>query len=226
MYDVATQPPEATVLLLFKDCELDGARFELRRSGAPVDLEPKALRLLLYLAHERARTCTKDDILAELWPDTIVSDDALFSVLKKARRAVGDDAANQMIIQTVRGRGYRFVASVEERDESAAPTPVSSGVPFVGREEMLARLGGAIESMLAGSGRLILIEGEAGVGKTSMAEQLATLSRARGVEVHEAWSWQGGGAPAFWLWVQILRSFVKDWEADALRACRSIAHTR
>ena len=180
----STQRLEATVLLLFKDCELNAARFELRRSGTPVDLEPKALRLLLYLAHERARTCTKDDILAELWPDTIVSDDALFSVLKKARRAVGDDAANQMVIRTVRGRGYRFVASVEERDES--PTPTRPAVPFVGREEMLARLGGAIESTLAGSGRLILIEGEAGVGKTSLAEEIATLARARGVEVHDA----------------------------------------
>ena len=206
-------------MLFFKDCELDDARFELRRSGEPVDLEPKALRLLLFLVQERERTCTKDDILAELWPDTAVSDDSLFSVLKKARRAVGDDAASQEIIQTVRGRGYRFVAPVEERDESATPTAATTGVPFVGRDEMLAELGEAVDGMMAGNGRLILLEGEAGVGKTRMAKELATLARVRGVEVHEAWSWQGGGAPAFWLWVQTLRSFVKDREADVLRAC-------
>jgi pimeloyl-ACP methyl ester carboxylesterase/DNA-binding winged helix-turn-helix (wHTH) protein len=92
-----TSDPVSTVYR-FADCELDLLQFELRRAGEVVHIEPQVL----------------------VWGDRFVSESALTSRLKEARRAVGDDGQRQAVIATVHGRGYRFVAAVEE---STGPEP-------------------------------------------------------------------------------------------------------
>jgi pimeloyl-ACP methyl ester carboxylesterase/DNA-binding winged helix-turn-helix (wHTH) protein len=114
----------------FGDCELDLAQFELRRAGAIVHVEPQVLDVLAHLIRHRDRLVAKSELLDAVWGDRFVSESALTSRLKQARRAVGDDGQRQDVIATVHGRGYRFVAPAVEVDgaRSAAPVPPA---PFV-----------------------------------------------------------------------------------------------
>jgi pimeloyl-ACP methyl ester carboxylesterase/DNA-binding winged helix-turn-helix (wHTH) protein len=94
----------------FGDCELDLERFELRRAGEAVHVEPQVFEVLAYLVSHRERVVPKTELLDAVWGNRFVSDSALTSRLKAARRAVGDDGRRQSVIATVHGRGYRFVA--------------------------------------------------------------------------------------------------------------------
>ncbi|HLH28550.1 MAG TPA: AAA family ATPase, partial [Acidimicrobiales bacterium] len=85
---------------------------------------------------------------------------------------------------------------------------VSSGT-FVGREEEVERLRTAFEKAAAGRGHLVLLEGEAGIGKTRIANELATYAASRGAEVLVGRCYEGGGAPAYWPWIQVIRTYVR-----------------
>lgn len=99
----------------FDDCELDLAAFELRRGGVAVHIEPQVFAVLTYLIRHRNRVVPKTELLEQVWGDRFVSDSALTSRLKAARRAVGDNGSTQRVIRTAHGRGYQFVATVAER---------------------------------------------------------------------------------------------------------------
>ena len=107
----------------FADCELDLAAFELRRAGRRQDVEPQVFELLSFLARNPDRLVTRDELIAEVWGGRIVSDAALASRIKSARRAIGDDGTAQRLIKTVHGRGIRFVAALEP----ARPTAAAAG---------------------------------------------------------------------------------------------------
>ena len=98
----------------FETCELSLDRIELRRDGAPVPVEPQVFDVLAYLLTHRDRVVSKHELLDEVWGTRFVSESALTSRVKSARRAVGDTGRDQRIIRTVHGRGYRFVAEVQE----------------------------------------------------------------------------------------------------------------
>jgi len=74
----------------------------------------------------------------------------------------------------------------------------------------------ALEDALSGRGRLFLIGGEPGIGKTRLADELATNARQRGAKVLWGRCWEAGGAPAYWPWVQSLRSYSRDCEPETL----------
>ena len=100
-------------VIRFDNFELDVSLFELRKSGERIPVEPQVFDLLLFLARNHDRTVTKEEIFAAIWGDRIVSDAALSSQIKAARRVLGDDGASQRIISTVHGRGFRFMIPVE-----------------------------------------------------------------------------------------------------------------
>ena len=77
---------------------------------------------------------------------------------------------------------------------------------FVGRERELAELTRSLEDAISGRGRLFLLTGEPGIGKSRLAEELARHARDRGALVLIGRCWEAGGVPAFWPWVQSLRS--------------------
>jgi len=112
----------------FDDCLVDPGRFELRRGGAVEHVEPQVFDVLVHLIRHRERVVTKTELLDTVWGDRFVSESALASRLKSARRAVGDDGAAQRVIRTVFGRGYQFVADVAEHPpagaRTAAPAPL------------------------------------------------------------------------------------------------------
>lgn len=111
----------------FGDCEIHTARFELRRGGVAQPVEPQVLRLLLFLIEHRDRVVTRDELFATIWEGRVVADSALYSRVKSARAAIGDQGAQPESIRTVSRMGYQFVASVHVGSEEARPPPTGSG---------------------------------------------------------------------------------------------------
>src|SRR5437588_318041 len=100
-------------------------------------------------------------------------------------------------------------------DEPA--TEAGRGV-FVGREAEFAQLAAGLDDALEGRGRLFFLVGEPGIGKSRLADELTRRARQRGVQVLVGRCWEAGGAPAYWPWVQSLRSYIREAEPEALRS--------
>ena len=113
------------MILRFGAYELDVARFELRKDGEAVPIEPQVLSLLLLLASNPDRLVSKDELIEKIWDGRIVSEAAVAARIKFARRAIGDDGQRQQLIRTVHGRGFRFVGAIEFQ----RPASIVSGVP-------------------------------------------------------------------------------------------------
>ncbi len=113
--------------------DLDLDRFELRKAGAAVAVEPQVFALLSLLVTHRDRMVPKQEIHDRIWSGRIVSDAALSSRIRSVRRAVDDDGTAQRVIRTVHGAGFRFLAAVTEVTGEAAP-PASSAPAPVERE--------------------------------------------------------------------------------------------
>jgi DNA-binding SARP family transcriptional activator len=103
-----------------------------------------------------------------------------------------------------------------ELDLAVAAEPARSA--FVGREPELAELVGGLDEAFAGAGRLFLLVGEPGIGKSRLAEEVIAHARARGARVLVGRCWEAGGAPAYWPWVQSLRTYVRESDTAALRS--------
>src|SRR5215218_4631180 len=88
-----------------------------------------------------------------------------------------------------------------------APRPGPGG--FVGRDRAVAELVAGLEDAAGGRGRLFLIAGEPGIGKTWLAEHLAGLASTRGTRVLWGRCWEAGGAPPFWPWAQVLGALAE-----------------
>ena len=104
------------MLYVFGDYTLDTQGYALSRAGASVHVRPKVFQVLAYLLAHRDRVVPKPELMEQVWPGQSVSDETLDSCIALARRAVGDSARVQAVIQTRHGFGHRFVAAVEVRD--------------------------------------------------------------------------------------------------------------
>src|SRR5438477_8253087 len=93
-------------------------------------------------------------------------------------------------------------------------SPSASG--FVGRAREIDELKAGLAEALSGCGRLFLLSGEPGIGKTRLAEELGLHARTRGADVVWGRCWEGEGAPPFWPWVQVIRGLAEDVTAAEL----------
>ena len=117
------------MIFVFSDCQLDLDRFELRRAGRLRPVEPQVFDLLAVLIRERHRVVPKEELLDTVWGNRFVSESALTSRVKAARQAIGDDGHSQHLIRTARGRGYQFVAPVEEAAQPGTVTTLPPAPP-------------------------------------------------------------------------------------------------
>ena len=97
------------------------AAFQVLRAGVALDLEPKALEVLLFLIERRERLVLKEEILDGVWRDTFVTPNALTRVIAQLRKALGDDAQEARVIETVPRKGYRFLPAVSLANNGTAP---------------------------------------------------------------------------------------------------------
>ncbi len=88
--------------------------------------------------------------------------------------------------------------------------------PFVGRERELRELRGALDGALEGRGRTVLLAGEAGIGKTRLAHEVAAYAALRGARVLSGSAREDEGTPPYWPWIQILRSYVDQVDSHEL----------
>lgn len=166
----------APVIYRFADFELDLAKFELRLQGAVQPLEPQVFHLLALLVENRERVLSRDEIIEKVWDGRVVTDAAVASRVKSARKALGDDGGQQRFIRTLHRQGFRFVAPV--RAERA--TPGDAAAPRAGVPAEPARTEAARPSIAVLPFRLI---GDAGpwaaVAEALPDELIVDLARLR-----------------------------------------------
>jgi TolB-like protein/Flp pilus assembly protein TadD len=106
---------------------LDASAYELRRQGRTIKLERRPMELLLFLVGRQGELVGRDEIVERLWGREVFIDiDAsVNTVIRKVRRALREDADHPTFIQTVPGKGYRFIAEVESDGR-----PVLAVLPF------------------------------------------------------------------------------------------------
>jgi TolB-like protein/DNA-binding winged helix-turn-helix (wHTH) protein len=112
----------------FGEFELDRDRFELRRNGRALKLERIPLELLLLLAEKQGAVVTRQEIIDRLWGKDVFVDTehGINTAIRKIRQALRDDPDDPRFVQTVTGKGYRFVAEKTDVSSLAAPTPAES----------------------------------------------------------------------------------------------------
>ena len=218
------------MIYAFGEFELDEARGELRRAGALVPLEPKPFAVLRHLIRHRQRVVSKPELLQRVWPEVAVADDSLSVAILRVRRALRDTGAEQRFIHTLRGRGFRFVAPVQERSAEATRESAEASLErgdFVGRAEVLAGLGEALEEVSRGRGRIVLLTGEPGIGKTRTAEELVRGASTAGNPplVLTGWCASQPGAEPYWPWLRILRGLVDAVDDEALGGALRVSAT-
>jgi DNA-binding winged helix-turn-helix (wHTH) protein/tetratricopeptide (TPR) repeat protein len=100
------------------EIELDLGRYELRRRGRRVKLEKKPMELLIFLVGRREQLVSRKDIVTKLWRSDLFIDTEpnINNVVRKIRTALGDDSTKPRFLETVVGKGYRFIGPVRVMD--------------------------------------------------------------------------------------------------------------
>jgi DNA-binding winged helix-turn-helix (wHTH) protein len=99
------------------DFELDGGRCQLRRSGRVLKLERIPMEVLLFLVQQRGELVTREQIVEKVWGKDVYldTDNSINGAIRKIRQALRDDPEQPRFIQTITGRGYRFIAPAPNR---------------------------------------------------------------------------------------------------------------
>ncbi len=186
--------------IVFPPFRLDVTNEQLWRDTHLVGLRHKTFAVLRYLVARPGQLVTKDEMLEALWPGTVVTDSALKICVRELRKALGDDDRAPRFIQTVHGRGYRFIASVTttppvQTSSFTVQTPLPffnllhPTLPLVGREAELARLHRYWEKALQGTRQVIFVSGEPGIGKTTVVETFLSGIGRQGAGSGEQGTW-------------------------------------
>ena len=159
--------------LKFGDFELDPVNADLVRGGAKIKLAPKAFSVLFLLLESKGRLITKDELLDTVWPGVVVGDAVLKVHIGHIRKALGDDPRTPKYIKTIHRRGYRFVAPVTPVSISSRGRELTRGQSdtqvLVGRAEAMDALNKCYQDCVSGCRQVVLISGEPGIGKTTLA---------------------------------------------------------
>jgi DNA-binding winged helix-turn-helix (wHTH) protein/tetratricopeptide (TPR) repeat protein len=112
-------------LLRFEDFELDLRSYQVRRAGRTLKVERIPMEVLFLLAERRGQLVTREEIIEKLWGKNIIldTDNAINTAIRKIRQALKDDPAQPRFVQTVSGKGYRFVGRISEVDGAPAQQP-------------------------------------------------------------------------------------------------------
>jgi Tol biopolymer transport system component/DNA-binding winged helix-turn-helix (wHTH) protein len=116
----------------FDNVQVEAAGFRVWKADAPVQIEPKAFQVLVFLIENRGRLIEKREILDAVWKETFVTENALTREIAQLRKALGETAREAKYIETVPTKGYRFIADVRikngreaseeaQNEKSAAP---------------------------------------------------------------------------------------------------------
>jgi DNA-binding winged helix-turn-helix (wHTH) protein len=158
-----------------------------------IQLEPKLMDVLVYLAKNAGRVVSKIEIMDAVWPDLFITESVITRSIAGLRRAFGDDAKNSRFIETISKRGYRLIAEVEPVSiTEQQPTPrldpqpspaagrVRPATPYVVgqwvRAEYFYGRQSIIDEVLGGNRNWLWLLGTRRIGKTSVLKQLEHLA--------------------------------------------------
>jgi WD40 repeat protein/DNA-binding winged helix-turn-helix (wHTH) protein len=188
-----TLPPQ---IYQFESFRMDVRRRLLSRDGKPLPLRPKVFKTLLLLVQNAGDKVTKEQLMAEIWPDTIVNEDGLTRNISELRKTLGEDPKHHKFIVTLPGTGYCFVAKVTPLDELLDPDIVNCPYPglekfteeyadlFFGRDDEIPRL---IEKLR--NSRFLAVVGASGSGKSSLVQAgLVPVIRKGGLLGSQTWT--------------------------------------
>ncbi len=126
------------MIIRFGNVVVDRGAYTLRVDGALCHVEPLVFDLIVFLAGSSGRVISRDEIIEQVWGGRIVSDATISSCIKSARQALGDSGAEQSLIRTVRGRGFKFIANVttsgDEPHVAAMPARDIAPAPLIPSE--------------------------------------------------------------------------------------------
>ena len=204
----------------FDDFELDLNKLELTRAGKPTRTNVLSLRLLGVLVQSAGRVVSKQELLDRVWDGRAVSDNVVSVAMARLRRALGQQDDVPEVVVSVHGRGYRFVREVVQRELAALvsrATPNNmrgSDEAFVGRESVLGQLRAALTDARRGSGGLMLLTGEPGIGKTRAAEVFGAEASSLGLPVAWGYCREVGDTPPLWPFTELLRALITQTRLD------------
>ncbi len=206
----------------FGPFEVDAQEHQLRLDGSVVPVTRKSLALLVVLLGKPGKLYTKDELFETVWAGRVVTDAALSRAIHELRMALRDDAAAPRYIATAHGLGFRFVATVDGAPASPVePAAATSTLPagLVARSGELAVLDAALTAARAGRRQVVLVTGEAGIGKTALVETFLATRLADG----DLWAAQGrcieqyGTSEAFLPILEALEDLTRQVGAGPLR---------
>src|SRR5512146_2184360 len=146
-----------------------------RRSASGEDerilLTPTEYSVLDHLVERAGQLVTHRELLDAVWPQTAIEPQAVKSKVFHLRRVLDDDPRQPRFIETLPRRGYRFVGKVAASVPDDAPTTPVAEHCLVGRDRALADLWACMRIASAGRPQVVFIPGEAGIGKTAVAEE-------------------------------------------------------
>jgi len=125
-----------TAVYEFGEFRMDVRERQLLRKGRPIPLTAKVFDTLRVLLERAGRLVTKDELLQQLWPDTVVEENNLNQNISVVRKALGEQASGQRYIETVPRVGYRFVAALTRSGGASAPPAPSSTSARTERQEI------------------------------------------------------------------------------------------
>jgi DNA-binding winged helix-turn-helix (wHTH) protein len=192
----------------FDQFELDVDAQQLLRVGTAIKTEALVLRLLEVFVRNPGSVITKEDLVALVWGGRAVSENALTVAIARLRKVLEEKRAGNPLILTVHGRGYRFLRAVSVRDSLPPPAAPQASTPFVGREQVIADLNTALLEAKSGVGRAIVLRGEAGIGKTRIAEVLAREAADAGLAAAWGYCREIGDTPPLWPFTGLLRDVL------------------
>jgi class 3 adenylate cyclase len=131
-------------------------------------------------------------------------------ILQLLAKAPADRPASAAAVRETLATVSTRASATVRRDDETNPLDRLAGGVFVGRERELEELRAAVDDVRQGRGRLVLLAGEPGIGKTRTASELTTYARMRGFQILWGRCHETGGAPAYWPWVQIIRGYLPD----------------
>ncbi len=166
----------------FGGFRLDVAERRLSRGDVAIPLRARVFDTLVVLVQNHGRLVRKDELMRAVWGDTIVEENNLDQNISVLRKALGQRPGGDIYIETVPRQGYRFFAGVEGTNSAALTAPArapSEHTTFlVQRRVELEALAAELSLASTGRRRVVLVAGEAGVGKTSLVQAFLTQASA------------------------------------------------